>query len=144
VAPPDQTAPPIFLLCDFAEVLNAKLYVMGAGFDRVSAGGSAAMALAMLWSVPWEMTGRQHSIEMSLVTDDGDAYLDGEANPVKVTGTIDVGRPEHLGPGSTVPTPLAIRLPPIPFAEGGYSWELAINGGEIRAAAHFLAISPAE
>lgn len=110
----------------------------------MSAGVSSPMALAILWSVPFEMTGRQHSIEMNLVTDHGDAYLDSEANPVKVTGTIEVGRPEHLRPGSTMPTPLAIRLPRIPFAEGGYSWELAINGGEVRAAAHFVAVSPAE
>lgn len=144
MAPSSQAPPPIFLLCDYAEVLNSKLYVMGAGFDRVSAGVLSPMALAILWSVPFEMTGRQHSIEMSLVTDDGHAYLDGEAHPVKVIGTIDVGRPEHLGPGSTVPTPLAVRLPPIPFAEGSYSWELSIDGGEVRATAGFLAIAPAE
>ena len=144
MAPSDQAPPPVFLLCDYAEVLNSKLYVMGAGFDRVSAGVSSPMALAILWTVPFDMTGREHSIEMSLVTDDGDAYLDSDANPVRVLGTIEVGRPEHLRPGSTVPTPLAVRLPPIPFPEGGYSWELAINGGEVHAAAHFLAIGPAE
>lgn len=138
--PTDESPPLIFLLCDYAEVLNAKLYVMGAGFDQLTADIPAAMALAVLWNVPWSMTGRSHAIDISLMTQDGTAFLDSEGRPIQVAGTLEVRRSAQLRPGEVTPTPLAVRLPPIALAEGGYRWQLAINDGEVRASVAFRAV----
>jgi hypothetical protein len=120
-------APPFFVLCDFAEVLNGKLYIMGGGFNQVIANVPFPVALAVLWNVPWDQANRQHALEISLVTEDGDAVNDAEGNPIRIQGSIEVGRPAGMKRGDPIAAPLAVRTPPLTFAPGGYTWKLSID-----------------
>lgn len=122
-----EPAPPMFVLCDFAEVLNGKLYIMGGGFNQVAAGSPFSVGLAILWNVPWDQTNQPHKIVIALLTEDGEPVLAPDGNPIRVDGGMEVGRPPGTKRGDPIAAPLAVRTPPIAFAAGGYRWELIIN-----------------
>ena len=45
------------LLCDFAEAVNGKLYVMGGGWNILFAPGQpVTMSVAAVLAVPWDRT----------------------------------------------------------------------------------------
>lgn len=130
---------PVLILCDFAEVVNGKLYVQGAGFNRVLAGQPAMLALAVLWNVPWEKANHRHTVRFQLLTEDGQPYKDPADQDIAVEGEFEIGRPPGARLGAPLPAPLGIRLPPIVFEPGGYTWEFLINGS-VEATAVFDAI----
>lgn len=115
------------LLCDFAEVLNGKIYIMGAGWDRVMGGMPINAALAILIQVPWEQTNQRHSIAMRLVTEDGAPVVVND-EPVVGGGEFEIGRPPGSTPGATSAVPLASRFPTVVFAPGRYRVEIEIDG----------------
>lgn len=130
---------PALILCDWAEVLSGKLYIMGAGFSRLLAGQATPSALAILWNIPWERSNIPQNIELSLMTEDGAPFTDDNSEPIKVAGRVEVGRPPGVKPGTSLPAPIALRLPPINFPPGGYRWELLVNGS-LEAAVSFEAV----
>lgn len=129
----------MFLLCDWAEVVNGKLYIGGGGFTQVLAGTPVSLALALLIYVRWHQTNQPRHLEITLHNEDGETLLDGEGNPFRIEGDIEMGRPPGTKHGSVFPAPLAFRLPAMVFPPGGYRFELRVDD-EIESTASFEAI----
>src|SRR5919108_60320 len=71
------------LLCDYAEAVNGKLYVMGGGWNvAFSSGQPINAALAILVIVPWDQTNRRHELRVELVDGDGNVAALAAAQPV--------------------------------------------------------------
>ena len=91
------------ILADEAEVVNGKLYMMGGGWDRLTAQSlpwRQHMAIAVAIRVPWMDTNRQTSVEIDLQDGAGTSLA-------KVDGQFVVGRPAQSVPGQ----PFAPRSP---------------------------------
>jgi hypothetical protein len=134
---------PVFMLCDYAEVINGKLYIMGGGWDvtRQQPDTPLSMALGVLLRVGWEQTNAKHLIEAKLVTEDGRAVqITEQGPPVIVQGELEVGRPAGMQKGASIPAPLAVRLPALSLDPGSYRFELHVNGS-IEGTASFRVVS---
>ena len=117
------------LLCDAAQSLGGKLYILGGGFSTIHAvpGGLSTMALAIKIEIPWDQTNRKVAFELKLLTEDGERVDLGQGE-IGAGGEFEVGRPAGVKPGSPIDVPLAIPFQSIPLGLGGYVWELSING----------------
>ena len=65
-----------------------------------------------------------------LLTADGDAVLQGDA-PVTLDADLAVGRPPGLKPGTTLNTPIAMRLGGLTLEAGGYEFRRFIDGAPV-------------
>jgi hypothetical protein len=116
------------LLCDAAAESGGKLYVLGGGWSVIRVPNvPTPMALAVKLSVPWDQTNKQIRVRAKLVTEDGDEVDLGEG-PVFAEGTIEVGRPAGMKPGSPIDMPFALSFGPLALDTGGYVWELEVDG----------------
>jgi hypothetical protein len=117
------------LLCDSAQSIGGKLYILGGGFSTILGvpGGVSTMSLAIKIEVPWDQTNRKVQFEVKLLTEDGE-QVDLGRGPVGGSGEFEVGRPAGLKPGSPIDVPLALPFVAMPLKPGGYVWELDING----------------
>src|SRR5215204_1975702 len=122
------------LLCDAAQSVGGKLYVLGGGWSQVPAAAFAAgqsMALAIALAVPWDQANEAFEIVARLTTQDGDAVEvpdpDGGSNPVEARGQLEVGRPAGLKRGTPLDSTLALNFAGLPLGSGGYVWELLVN-----------------
>src|SRR4249920_3888109 len=93
------------LLCDHAEAVSGKLYLLGAGWNVLfTSGAPANIALAVLIEVPWDQTNQRHQMRAELLTSDGHRVeIDGQ--PVVVEGEFELGRPAGVKPGSSLNAP---------------------------------------
>jgi hypothetical protein len=121
------------LLCDHAQEVGGKLYVLGGGWS-IYRGSPVTMGLAVKISVPWDEANIPHSFTARLVTEDGrDPVLPkaeggAEAMPVNVEGRFETGRPAGLPPGSDLDAPFAVNMTGLPLAPGRYEWQVLIDG----------------
>src|SRR3712207_6134998 len=61
------------LLCDAAEEVGGKLYILGGGWSFLHRPGVPTnMALAIKIAVPWNETNQSHTLRAHLLTDDGE------------------------------------------------------------------------
>ena len=130
------------LLCDAAEEVGGKLYVLGGGWALLHAPNTPLnMALAILISVPWDQANRQHEVEAVLMTEDGER-VQVEGQEIAASGQFEAGRPPGLKPGMDLNVPIALKFNGIALAPGGYRWEVAIDGAQ-QAIAPFRVLEPA-
>jgi len=117
------------LLCDAAQASDGKLNMLGAGWN-VTGPQPSPFAIALLFDVPWDETGRPHHFEVSLVDADGRPVTPtGADKPVAVAGDINVGRPEGLREGVDLRVPIAITFGPLGLTTGQrYVWHLDVDG----------------
>ena len=102
----DQSEVEWLILADEAEVVNGKLYMIGGGWDRLTAGTLPCqqhMAIALAVRVPWTATNRQTSVDIILEDDDGSSLVD-------VRGEFIVGRPPQAVPGQPLRSQIAIKM----------------------------------
>lgn len=132
------------ILCDFAEVINGKLYIQGGGWSRLNlnvvAGQGVSVYIAGKVLVPWTDTNQRRSLKVSLVDADGAQVLIDE-KPIAIDGEFEVGRPPGLPPGTEIDVPLSFRFEGVPIPPGRYRWELSIADEPI-AQATFDVIAP--
>lgn len=121
------------LLCDHAQEVAGKLYVLGGGWS-IYRGTPATMALAIKIEVPWDEANTPHDVVARLVTEDGDDPLlpnpeTGEPapQPIEFSGRFEAGRPPGLVPGSDLDAPLTINIQNLPLGAGRYEWRLLID-----------------
>ena len=128
------------LLCDAAEEVGGKLYVLGGGWGLLHAPDTPLnLALAILIAVPWDQANEQHEVEAVLVTDDGErVQINGQE--LAASGQFEAGRPPGLKPGVELNVPLALKFNGIALAAGGYRWEVFVDG-EQEAIAPFRVIA---
>ena len=115
------------LLCDWAEAVNGKLYIMGGGWTRAVAGQPIVLALAVKLGVPWEDANKRIPIRVSLLTEDGQPVKVGDRT-VEIDGEMEVGRPAGLKRGSLLDAVVVFRIPGLQLDKGGYSWRLKVGG----------------
>ena len=117
------------LLCDAAQAVDGKLYVLGAGWNTI-APQPVPFAIALLIDVPWDESNRSHHFQLRLLDGDGQAVTPVGANmPVTVDGDFEVGRPAGLREGSSLRMPFAISFGPMALPAGQrYVWELVVDG----------------
>src|SRR5215213_9033969 len=115
------------LLCDAAEEVGGKLYILGGGWSNIlTPGVPISAALAVKVSVPWVETNRRHRIRAVLQTDDG-APVDLGEGPIMAEGQFAVGRPVGISPGSSIDAAFVLKFEGLALGAGGYVWQLYIN-----------------
>jgi hypothetical protein len=121
------------LLCDHAQEVAGKLYVLGGGWS-IYRGSPVTMALAVKILVPWDAANVPHDFSARLVTEDGgDPVLatspEGPAvpTPIEFQGRFEAGRPPGLAPGSELDAPFAVNIAGLPLPSGRYEWQVAID-----------------
>jgi hypothetical protein len=134
------------MLCDSAVVSEGKLYVQGGGWNMLGAGAfpfnAPRIALAVVVTVPYDQTNRNHTLEVRLEDEDGGLLsigppkigpgLDDVSEPGKIAGQFNMGRPPFLQPGDTQLMPFAVNVDGQPFASpGAYSFVFSIDGEEL-------------
>jgi len=118
------------LLADRAEVVNGKLYAMGAAWERIGVADfnqplTISFALGVL--VPWNATNRQHSVVLTM----HDA--DGQPLDFRVEASFVTGRPPGLN-GETQRVLLAVPGASVVLrGPGNYVLSATIDGMEAKA-----------
>jgi hypothetical protein len=121
------------LLCDHAQEVAGKLYVLGGGWS-IYRGSPVTMALAVKIAVPWDAANIPHDFSARLLTEDGtDPVLatggagDPTATPIEFQGRFEAGRPPGLAPGSDLDAPFAVNISGLPLPPGRYEWQVSID-----------------
>ena len=117
------------ILCDAAQAVAGKLYILGGGWSVIGPDPSP-MAIAVKIEVPWDQTNSKHNLRLELVDSDGQGFTPpGEENPLFVDGSFEVGRPAGVKPGTPIDIPFAVNLGPLPLEpDTRYVWQLSIDG----------------
>jgi hypothetical protein len=137
------------LLCDAAQEMGGKLYILGGGWSRVVKNlPQVNMALAIKILIPWHQANEPMDFRAALVTEDGQPVMvqggdptSESRQPIQVTGKIEVGRPPGLKAGTPLDQSLVINVQ-APLMAGRYRWEVWIRGA-LRAATAFEVLDPA-
>lgn len=117
------------LLCDYAESVNGKLYISGAGWNEIAAHATAPIALGMIVVVPWDAANVPHTMTIELIDEDGHRVRLGDPpQEIVQVGTLEAGRPAGMPEGSDLPIPLAFRWPLLPLPAGGYAFVVTVDG----------------
>jgi hypothetical protein len=127
------------LLCDFAEVADRKLSVLGGGWVFKAFG--SPMAVGAIIEIPWEETDRPHRWTLRLLDADGyDVSLptiaqpatssEPQLQPVQVSGQIDLGGlPPDYPEAIPLNLALAVNFGPVALPAGQrFTCALEIDG----------------
>ncbi len=130
------------MLCDFAQEVGGKLYILGGGWSKaISWGQPINLMLAIKIDLPWNWANQKLKFGLFLATQDDEPVLNPTGSPMRAEGEMEVGRPPGLTPGSTLDAALAIPMFGLPLKHGAYRWELKIDGKLIQTAP-FEVVSP--
>lgn len=119
------------LLCDAAQAVNGKLYILGGGWN-LTGPAPAPSALALQIDVPWDEANRQHGLRLALVTDDGRPVMvvgnEGREVPLEITANFEVGRPPGHRAGTPLSVVMGINIGPLPLRPGSrYEWRCYVD-----------------
>jgi hypothetical protein len=141
------------MLCNYAEVQSNLLYVAGAGIERSFAPPGAPppyavqLALAFTVGVPWTEVGKDHTLHLELVDENG-AIITVQMGAEQVgTVSADINfraiEPPGAEKGDIIRVALAANMAGLPLTKLGlYTWVFSIDGAEIRRVAYRLAATP--
>ncbi len=131
-------------LADSAEVVQGKIYALGAGWNTIYVRQFPAahrrLAVAATVHVPFTATNASHKFELKLVTEDGVEYpiglradSEGKPQPVRgMGGDFTLGRPPHLVDGDEQVASFAFTIDGLRFAEAGkFTWVISIDDAEV-------------
>ena len=119
----------IMLLCDYAEVIGGKLYIMGGGWT-VCGPGPRQMAVAVRVLVSWDETNTPHEMTLILQDENGGVIELGDP-PEKVVheGKFEVGRPPGVPVGTELDFTAVVGFVGLPLEpDKGYRWQFEIDG----------------
>jgi len=128
------------MLCDSAQVVGAKLYVLGGGWDRIQLGQFPAtlpVAIAVGVRVQWTETNRRHRLVIRGLSADADREL------FKAEGEFEVGRPPGTPHGMSQLFQVAMNVPLQLPEPGSYTVEATIDEGAAVHSLPFLAVGSA-
>jgi hypothetical protein len=119
------------LLCDAAQVADGKLFILGGGWT-LTGPGPFVHGLAMKLEVPWGQANRKHTIEASLLDEDGQPVVMGDPpQAVSFETEFEVGRPPGIVEGTRLDLPFAVNLGAMELPPGrGYAWSIRVSGVE--------------
>ena len=116
------------LLCDSAQAVGGKLYVLGGGWTMLAkVQPRARMSLAVKLSVPWSRANEKIHVEAVLITDQGAEVMADEDQPVRAEGDLELGRPAGLRAGTPLDATFVMDFEGLDLDVGGYVWELKVN-----------------
>lgn len=119
------------MLCDYAQVAEGKLTIVGGGWNEMHTIGSPT-SVAVLLEMPWNATEREHSVLLELIDEDGHPVIDtASGTPVRVEAGLHIesGNQHPLGRGVPATVPFACMFGPLPVQPGKrYVWQLSIDG----------------
>jgi hypothetical protein len=120
------------LLCDAAQVVGGKLYILGGGWSMTGP-EPASSAVALTVDVDWHEAEIAHHWELFLEDADGQPVLletTSGMQPVEVRGEFTVGQPGMIIPeGAPIAVNLAWNFGPLVLAPATrFSWRLTIDG----------------
>lgn len=125
----------IVLLCDFAEAVNGKLYIMGGGWTDYRGSAPINCSVAIKLAVPWTQTNQRHTLSLDLVMEDGEPVNNPEnGEPIRVEGEFEVGRPPGAVPGSALVNAMAFQFGGLSLDPGGYKFSFSVDGTELAGA----------
>ena len=118
------------MLADAAQVQGGKLFVLGGGFDTISARSLPVvhrnLTLAMVAEIDPDERHRDLEIVIRLVDEDGQAL------ELEARGKLRVGAPPNLPPGATSIVPIVSPFYNIQFTEAkGYAFVVSFEDEEI-------------
>lgn len=122
------------LLCDGAQAVGGKLYIMGGGWSivhRLEGMPPPHMALAIRLEIPWSRANQRMELLIKLLNDGGEPVEDPEGNPVQIQGEVEAGRPPGLPEGTSIDIPMAAEVGGIPLDPGGYVWQMEVAGAVV-------------
>jgi hypothetical protein len=100
------------ILADAAQVVGAKLYLLGGGWDRLTVNRAFPVdqrcALALSIIVPWNETNQKHSFEVEIISED--TTTEEPKSLVKAGGQFEVGRPPGTRQGQEQRFQLAMDM----------------------------------
>ncbi|MGH7641750.1 MAG: DUF6941 family protein [Candidatus Dormibacteria bacterium] len=120
------------LLCDNAEALNGKLYILGGGWSLVNLVAPLRCSLAIRISTAWSEANSPHRLKVLLVTQDGNPVLGSDGKPVINEGTFEVGRPVGLVQGEDLVNAVVLNYEGLDLPAGGYEFRVEIDSVLIR------------
>lgn len=118
------------MLADSAQVQGGKLFILGGGFDTITARTlphiHRSLTLAMVAEV--EPDERQRDLELGIILLDED----GKSIGVEAKGKLRVGAPPNLPPGSSSIVPIVSPFHNISFPEAkGYVFVISLDDTEL-------------
>ena len=118
------------MLADAAQVQGGKLFVLGGGFDTISARSlpvvHRSLAVALVAVISPEERHRDLEIVISLIDEDGQAL------GVEAKGKLRVGAPPNLPPGSSSVVPIVTPFYNVRFPEAkGYAFAVNFEDDEL-------------
>jgi hypothetical protein len=136
------------LLADSVANAENKLYVLGAGWDRLSVPAFPArhprIGIAALITVPYDQTGRDHQLTVRLEDADGHVQPIGppqpaaepgapDRSPTGITATFGTTRSDTGVAGDEQIVPLALNLDGLVFsAPGRFRFVLGVAGADVK------------
>ncbi len=120
------------MLCDFAQVAEGKLYIVGGGWSLCGP-GPFQHALAIKIEVPWGEANIPHRLEAFLSDEDNRQVRFGSPEaPIRFEGTFEVGRPVGLPSGTPLDFVLAVNMGPLELPPAsGFLWTVTVDGKEV-------------
>jgi hypothetical protein len=118
------------MLADHAQVADGKLFISGGGWSSCGPGPSPC-AVAVLFHVPWQETGKRVSFTLRLIDEDGHGVYQLGAQddlPVQVKGNFEARRPPGMLPGAEINVPMSFNIVLQLDPGRGYSWVLDVDG----------------
>lgn len=121
----------MMLLCDSAQAVNGKLYILGGGWS-ITGPDPTPSAVAIKIEVPWDESNKRHRLQLALLDSDGKPVTvptpTGD-RPIELGGDFEVGRPAGLKPGTPLDVSMAINVGPLPLKpDSRFVWRLSIDG----------------
>lgn len=115
------------LLCDAAQAVGNKLYILGGGWSQVVVPDvPTPMAIAVKVSIPWDQANEVHHTRLYLIDADGQP-VEQDDTPVSIEGDLEVGRPPGLARGSSLDAVFAVAFNGLALPQNAYVWELEIG-----------------
>jgi hypothetical protein len=118
------------ILCDaaVADGSTGKVHMLGAGWSIIGR-PMRPHAVVVLIKIPWDRANVQLPLRLELFGPDGGPIRiqtpDG-LYPVSGQGTVEVGRPPGIAPGSMLDASFVLTVGALPLAPGRYEWRLEL------------------
>ena len=127
------------ILADAAQIVGGKLYLMGGGWDVLTANAGFPVqqrcTIAAAFTIPWHETNRPHDVDIEITDGDG-------AGMGTISGKVEVGRPPGLPQGSDQRAQLTAEMPLTFQVPGTYVIIARVNGEEGKRVAFRVAAAP--